>query len=382
MTAVQDHCEIFHADDEDYFSTRCRTGRRRARSAATAAERSAWTTPSGSRPGPSSRAEPTAVSTSCTAGPACSSRCCSRGRSAGWSSPTSARCVLFVAAFWQLDTFSRRGRHGLQRSQNFQTLIESDVYRTIVLRTVADRRRGDGHRRAPGVPDGVLHRQGRRRRARALLVVAVLMPLWRLPRQGLRVAVDPRRGRDPQLGARPVRARRARASATSPVLVLSLPLAAVHDPADLRRARAAPRLAARRVRRPRRRPGQTFRRVILPLACRRSPPARSSRSRCRSATTSRRSSSRSTQFIGNVIYENVCVANNLPLAAAFTTVPLRDHGRLPARRAAARRLRDALMHLSPHHARAAADRRPGSRSRSSTCRCAVIALYAFNERRR
>jgi putative spermidine/putrescine transport system permease protein len=30
----------------------------------------------------------------------------------------------------------------------------------------------------------------------------------------------------------------------------------------------------------------------------------------------------STQFIGNVVYDNVGVANNLPLAAAFATVPI------------------------------------------------------------
>jgi putative spermidine/putrescine transport system permease protein len=30
----------------------------------------------------------------------------------------------------------------------------------------------------------------------------------------------------------------------------------------------------------------------------------------------------STQFIGNVVYANVGVANNLPLAAAFATVPV------------------------------------------------------------
>ena len=44
----------------------------------------------------------------------------------------------------------------------------------------------------------------------------------------------------------------------------------------------------------------------------------------------------STQFIGNVVYANVGVANNLPLAAAFATVPVVDHGRLPARRPARR----------------------------------------------
>ena len=30
----------------------------------------------------------------------------------------------------------------------------------------------------------------------------------------------------------------------------------------------------------------------------------------------------STQFIGNVVYANVGIANNLPLAAAFATVPV------------------------------------------------------------
>src|ERR1044072_1832497 len=42
--------------------------------------------------------------------------------------------VLFLAAFWQLDTFSGKVVHsyGLQ---NFETLIREDVYRSIVLRT-------------------------------------------------------------------------------------------------------------------------------------------------------------------------------------------------------------------------------------------------------
>ena len=41
----------------------------------------------------------------------------------------------------------------------------------------------------------------------------------------------------------------------------------------------------------------------------------------------------STQFIGNVIYTNVGVADDVPLAAAYAYVPIVDHGRLPARRA-------------------------------------------------
>ena len=40
-----------------------------------------------------------------------------------------------------------------------------------------------------------------------------------------------------------------------------------------------------------------------------------------------------TKFIGNVIYDNVGVANNMPLAAAYRVGAGRDHGRLPVGRA-------------------------------------------------
>ena len=105
---------------------------------------------------------------------------------------------------------------------------------------------------------------------------------------------------------------------------LHVPLAAVHDPSDLCGTRAAcPRslleasadLGARRCCA---RSGAS--------CCRsrslRSWRARSSPSRLRSATTSRRSSSATQQFIGNVVYANVGVAGNLPLAAAFAIVPV------------------------------------------------------------
>ena len=47
-----------------------------------------------------------------------------------------------------------------------------------------------------------------------------------------------------------------------------------------------------------------------------------------------------TQFIGNVIYDNVGVAGNIPLAAAFALVADRRHGRLPvASRSASARSR-------------------------------------------
>ena len=67
----------------------------------------------------------------------------------------------------------------------------------------------------------------------------------------------------------------------------------------------------------------TFRRVIFPLAF----PALVAGSIFTFSADARRlhharAFVSSTQFIGNVVYANVGVANNLPLAAAFATVPV------------------------------------------------------------
>jgi putative spermidine/putrescine transport system permease protein len=70
------------------------------------------------------------------------------------------------------------------------------------------------------------------------------------------------------------------------------------------------------------RPGATFRRVILPLVF----PAVVAGSIFTFSLTLGDyivpGLVSSTQFIGNVVYANVGVANNLPLAAAFATVPV------------------------------------------------------------
>ena len=43
--------------------------------------------------------------------------------------------MLFVAAFWRLDPFTSQVVHDYG-FQNFRQLWESDVYRTITLRTI------------------------------------------------------------------------------------------------------------------------------------------------------------------------------------------------------------------------------------------------------
>jgi putative spermidine/putrescine transport system permease protein len=70
------------------------------------------------------------------------------------------------------------------------------------------------------------------------------------------------------------------------------------------------------------RPGLTFRRVILPLAL---PAVVAGSIFTFSLTLGDYIAPRlvsNNQFIGNVVYDNVGVANNLPLAAAFATVPI------------------------------------------------------------
>ena len=58
-TADKDHCDTFHADDEAYFDQVAYWTTPTQATAATTAGTSAWTTPSGSRPGRRSRAERT-----------------------------------------------------------------------------------------------------------------------------------------------------------------------------------------------------------------------------------------------------------------------------------------------------------------------------------
>ena len=69
-------------------------------------------------------------------------------------------------------------------------------------------------------------------------------------------------------------------------------------------------------------PWMTFRRVVLPLAM----PAVVAGSIFTFSLTLgdyiAPTLVSSTQFIGNVVYANVGIANNLPLAAAFATVPV------------------------------------------------------------
>ena len=132
-----------------------------------------------------------------------------------------------------------------------------------------------------------------------------------LSRPGLRMAGDPARRTARSTGcssgsgsARPGSTRRARSLGR-----VRLPLAAVHDPADLRRARAGAALAARGVSAiSARRSSTTFRRVVLPLVL----PALVAGSIFTFSLTLgdyiTPSLVSSNQFIGNVVFEQQGVA--------------------------------------------------------------------------
>jgi len=230
--------------------------------------------------------------------------------------------VLFIAAFWSLDDFSGQIVHSYSLD-NFRTLWEGKVYREIVLRTV-------GVAAAVTVTDAILAfpiaffmAKVAAPRTRNVLAVAVLMPLWAsylvkvyawrtiLNEDGIfNWALQPFGLHGPGYGI------------VATWLVFSylwLPYMILPVYAGLERIpdsmiEASGDLGGK--------PWTTFRQVVLPLAF----PAMVAGSIFTFSLTlgdyiaPQLVSSK--QFIGNVVYANVGVANNLPLAAAFATVPI------------------------------------------------------------
>jgi putative spermidine/putrescine transport system permease protein len=230
--------------------------------------------------------------------------------------------VLFVAAFWHLDEFSGLVVKDLSLT-NFQTLFEGHVYREIVIRTVLIAAAVTVTDALLAFPIAFTMAKVSSARTRGLLVVAVLMPLWAsylvkvyawrviLQEDGiLNWALEPLGLSGPGFGN------------VATWLVFSylwLPYMILPIYAGLERIPnsvldASGDLGGR--------PGHTFRRVVLPLAL----PAVVAGSIFTFALTLGDYIApqlvSNTQFIGNVVYNNVGVANNLPLAAAFATVPV------------------------------------------------------------
>jgi putative spermidine/putrescine transport system permease protein len=85
--------------------------------------------------------------------------------------------ILFVASLWQLDDFSGKIVHETG-FQNFKELAQTPVYRTIVGRTVLIAALVTITDAILAFPIAFYMAKVASPRARALLVVAVLMPLW------------------------------------------------------------------------------------------------------------------------------------------------------------------------------------------------------------
>ena len=230
--------------------------------------------------------------------------------------------VLFIAAFWRLDTFSGQvvQEYGLD---NFRTLVENDVYRSIALRTVLIAAAVTVTDALLAFPIAFYMAKLARPRARALLVIAVLMPLWSsylvkvyawriiLAEDGiLNWALDPFGLSGPGFGN--VATWLVFSYLWLPFMILPVYAGLERIPDSLLDASSDLGGGA----------WMTFRRVVLPLAL---PAVVAGSIFTFSLTLGDYITPQivsSTQFIGNVVYTNVGVANNLPLAAAFATVPV------------------------------------------------------------
>jgi putative spermidine/putrescine transport system permease protein len=230
--------------------------------------------------------------------------------------------VLFVAAFWRLDTFSGEvvRDYGLG---NFRTLVENDVYRSIVSRTVLIAAAVTVTDALLAFPIAFYMAKVARPRVRALLVIAVVMPLWSsylvkvyswriiLAEDGiLNWALEPFGLSGPGFGN--VATWLVFSYLWMPYMILPIYAGLERIPDSLLDASSDLGGGA----------WLTFRRVVLPLAL---PAVVAGSIFTFSLTLGDYITPQivsSTQFIGNVVYTNVGVANNLPLAAAFATVPV------------------------------------------------------------
>jgi putative spermidine/putrescine transport system permease protein len=230
--------------------------------------------------------------------------------------------VMLVAAFWRLDPFTAEVVHDWSLD-NFETLLTEPVYRRITMRTVTMAAAVTVACAVLAFPIAYYMARIASRRARRLLVVAILIPLW----ASYLVKVYTWRTILAENGVlnwmlSPLGIEGPGYSLVGTWLVFTylwLPYMILPIYAGLERIspsllEASADLGARS--------GRTFARVVLPMAF---PAVVAGSIFTFSLTlgdyiTPEVVSSK--QFIGNVIYDNIGVANNLPFAAAYAFVPI------------------------------------------------------------
>jgi putative spermidine/putrescine transport system permease protein len=232
--------------------------------------------------------------------------------------------VLFVAAFWYLDPLTSAVKHDFTL-RNFEQILTNPVYRTITLRTVGIAAVVTLTDIVLAFPLAYFMARVAGRRTRGLLVMLVLLPLWTsyLVRvYAWRVILSPGGPLDWTLGSIGIHGVSFYLTDVAMWIVFSyiwLPFMVIPIYAGLERIpssllEASADLGGRAT--------TTFRRIVLPLAL----PAVAAGSIFTFSLTlgdyiTPQLVSNS-QFIGNVVYDNQGVAGNLPLAAAFATVPV------------------------------------------------------------
>jgi putative spermidine/putrescine transport system permease protein len=237
-----------------------------------------------------------------------------------------ALAVLFVSAFWSVDPFTGDVVHKWT-TQNFQTLVESSTYRQIVLRTI-------GIAAAVTVTDAILAfpfayfaARIAPRRLQTVLFVLVLLPLWSsylvrvyawrliLAHNGaLNWTLDKLHLGSLDVGYSNWAMWLVFSYIWLPFMIMPIWAAIERVPESY--LEASGDLGGRSWR--------TFRTVLFPLAL---PGVVAGSIFTFSLTlgdyiTPTLVGGASSDFIGNVVYRNVGVANNVPFAAAFATVPL------------------------------------------------------------
>jgi putative spermidine/putrescine transport system permease protein len=237
-----------------------------------------------------------------------------------------ALAVLFVSAFWSVDPFTGDIVHRWSL-RNFDTLINTEAYRSIALRTI-------GIAAAVTVTDALLafpfaYYAARLapRRLQTVLFVLVLLPLWssylvRVYAWRLILAHDGALNWSlDKVGVGNLDVGYSNWAMWIVFSYIWLPFMIMPIWAAIERVpdsylEASGDLGARG--------WTTFRRVLLPLAL---PGVVAGSIFTFSLTlgdyiTPVLVGGASSDFIGNVVYRNVGIANNVPFAAAFATVPL------------------------------------------------------------
>jgi putative spermidine/putrescine transport system permease protein len=230
--------------------------------------------------------------------------------------------ILLLNAFWTLDPFTAKVDH-TPSLDNFITILESPTYRTITLRTVGMAALVTVTCAVIGFPIAYYIVRVASPRARRWLIVGVLMPLWAsylvkvfawrtiLQEQGvLNWALAPLGLEGPGYGD--VAVWLVFTYLWLPYMILPVVAGLERIPSSL--LEASGDLGAKA--------GFTFRKVVFPLAL---PGVVAGSIFTFSLTLGdyiAPSLVSGTQFLGNVIYREVGVSGNLPLAAALSCIPI------------------------------------------------------------